>query len=365
MSHRIDTPTAVAVMPAPAAPGVAGFFTEVPPVTTLSGDFFNSIQEAICLTVEHVMPLNKADVTQFSEVVKGAAAVRSAAVAMGGLQSSHHVASLVASTQSQAGAADTSVIASDGGYAMGMESAVVASIDTAVPGEDPRALGDRSIVAACVGLCEAVGSPSALLACSGTAAGESTVLNPHSVVAGADNGIVSGDRSVLLASHHAECTENDTVAGGVGGVAVNAALANQNLKWKDNSATGDRWGTILHAGDPNAGTDTIRLNGTTGKAGIDGGIVLPNGGAQVSDTVALGVTFIGPDATFNTGLWGNAKVAATSIILWSFQAPGGQQLAQGQVIPGVGTVAFELRNTDPAVAYNAAITISYVVINPA
>jgi len=362
---RIDTPNNVVVMPAPAAPGVPGYAQDTDPAgaTSLSADWTNAIQESLCLTVEHVMPLNKGDVTQFTEVVKGAAAVRSAAVAMVGLQSSHHVASLVASTQSQAGAADSAVIASDGGYAMGMESAVVASIDTAVPGEDPRALGDRSIVAACVGLCEAVGSPSALLACSGTAAGESTVLGAHGAVAGADNGIVSGDRSVLLASHHAECTENDTVAGGVGGAAVNAAMANQNLTWKDNSATGDRWGAALHAGDANAGTDTIRLDGTTGKAGIDGGIVLPNAGNKVARTFTVPANIAG-DATQQ---WadGNTTVVATSIILWSFQAPGGQQLAQGQAIPTAGVATFELRNSDPAAVYLANVTISYIVINPA
>lgn len=63
--HRIDHPTAAAVMPTPAAPGTPGFFTNGSPSTgvpaTIPGaDWANAIQEEIAAVVEAAaIPLDK------------------------------------------------------------------------------------------------------------------------------------------------------------------------------------------------------------------------------------------------------------------------------------------------------------------
>ena len=349
MSHRIDTPNAKAAMPAPAVPGVAGYFGEVAPVTSLSGDWCNMVQEAIALTVLHVAALNKADVTQFAEYVKGAAAVKSGAAATG-VGSTWHRAALLAAGGCSANAA---------------QSAVVASVDDGV--NAPTAGGPVSLVAASFGNCVANGSEAAIIASVGAAASPTFANASPCAIVGCTNAITTANRNVLIASKAVECIDPSTLAGGYSAAPIVATGANQNLTWKDKSVVGHRWGNEFHAGNVNTEVDTIRLNGTTGKAGIDGGVVLPNGGNQVSQTVIVGVTNIPADTTFVVGPWGNTSVVATSIILWSFQAPGGGQLAQGQAIPAAGTVTFNLRNTDPggSPAYNAGFTISYVVINPA
>ena len=74
--HRVDTSTAVAVMPAPAAQGSPGFFSAGNPSTgtpaTIPGEaWFNSIQEEICNAIEDAgITLDKSDNTQLRTLLR-------------------------------------------------------------------------------------------------------------------------------------------------------------------------------------------------------------------------------------------------------------------------------------------------------
>lgn len=76
--HRVDTSTAVAVMPAAEAPGVPGFFTKGDPVgglpaTVLGQDFLNMVQEeliAVLVAAGMTPDQTKVDLGQLAVAVK-------------------------------------------------------------------------------------------------------------------------------------------------------------------------------------------------------------------------------------------------------------------------------------------------------
>lgn len=73
--HRIDHPTAAAVIPTPAAPGAPGFFTNGSPSTgvpaTIPGaDWANALQEEIAAVIEAAaIPLDKEDNAQLLQAI--------------------------------------------------------------------------------------------------------------------------------------------------------------------------------------------------------------------------------------------------------------------------------------------------------
>lgn len=279
MSHRIDTITAVAVMPAPAAPGVPGFFTEVIPVTTLSGDWCNMVQETVALTVEWVAALNKANIAQCADIIKHAAALQSAAADTGAVSSPHTRgllacttsrsdaanAACIASLSSRSGAAESASIACNNAPAMAVTSATIAC--AIAGGNSPTTVGVRSIVAACSGIAATAGTGSAVIACDGLTAGagvsasgvrsaviacEDIAVPPTACVAsGTDSAVIASRGSVAAGAVASSCVIASTVSTAGAAGTVDSCVIASNAS----TATGP-FGSAVIASDGSDATGT-------------------------------------------------------------------------------------------------------------
>ncbi len=258
--YRIDTANAAVAMPAPLGAGVMGYFQDTGPVTDLSADWFNMIQEELvyCLTMRGGT-LDKADYHQlWDEVLLAEQAIKSDAADTTAV-TTDVTCVVMASNTSRAVGANAAVVASSGasvasgavsavvgagtGVASGITSAVVGGgFNTAsgaravvIGGTTNTASGNNSAVIASDGsgtLCEASGLQSAVVAseddceasgvdslvaaCDGdggscTASGTQSAVIASTSVAGL-NTLASGATSAIIASASAASA---TVCAGV------------------------------------------------------------------------------------------------------------------------------------------------------
>lgn len=235
MGQRIDHPSNVAVLPSVLPTVAPGYFADDTGTgangTIPTADWCNGIQEEIYGVVEAGgLVLDKADNTQLLQVVKGVLATASDAADTGVVSTVNNRA-VFASTTSRASGAISACVATSGSVVTAPTSVIAAS--------------DK---------CEAIGLDL------------NAVLTSH-------GSAVSGLGSVLVASHHAELHDNNTIAGGYSVAAAGAfGAANQNLTWKIASQSGTLYlaGSAAIGCDPDTGTgEKILLNGALGTITAD------------------------------------------------------------------------------------------------
>jgi len=229
--------------------------------------------------------------------------------------------------------------------ALGVAALISAAADTgsvstthrrAVIAGQGQATGDKAVALACG---QAGGFPTIVSGTAAVAAASygALVSGDYSAMLAAFYGVVSGDHSVLIASAPGGYTlaTDDTLAGAAGGA----------LTWAVHSDTGDAE--------------------FTGRVEADE-VELPVGSNETACILTEAVAGTTADGASISKTESNSKIAADSIVLWSFDFSGtGGYMSQGEALVTSGQVIFRIVNGSGATISAGTWTISYVIINPA
>lgn len=200
--YRIDTANAAVAMPAPLGAGVMGYFQDTGPVTDLSADWFNMIQEELvyCLTMRGGT-LDKADYHQLWDEVLLAEQVVKSAVADTGNVSTDVAMMVAAATTSRANGAASAAIATDQCQAGTAKSAILASAVVTATGTGSEQFAAASNTSAISGVAK---TNQVILGSTHSSA----VTETRGGVYNSRGSTASGDKSEVHASY--DCAASNT-----------------------------------------------------------------------------------------------------------------------------------------------------------
>lgn len=339
----------------PADTGTPGHFLS--PATTPSGaatqltpKWCESVQEAICQTIEGSGAALSDTLSQFAEVVSGVHAVESHATDTGSIDTSLTRA-LVACTQSRAAARGAACVATNASSATGTESAVVGGSNSSVSGNSAGAFAGYSHTVS-----------AAYATCIGGYNNEASGVSAASV--GGNDNTASGDSSAIVGGYDNTAT---AAAAGVFGCVNTDATGLRAGAVASGACTVSGAGAFVAAssGTTNAGSEAVVLGGydhdiTSGGdqsavlAGRENRVDVPNScilagefnRIREGDTSAI----LASQGCHTAGnYYGRALLASKNAALVSSDTTGGN----GAWIVGGGYSVFTLTGTETA---NTAVT---------